>query len=114
MNPFSHDEMEMLTQDGWSGDFIENIEEGDQIVIKRGFTIPSDKEPSMKFVTVTSLKRIPRYERAGDWGLGPIINADHPNYLMQFIGVHDGGMREPMSYGAGWGIFRKAAQKAVF
>lgn len=102
MNRFVLSEMEMLTEAGYSGDFIENIQEGDEVALK---TFAHDDEPPIKFIIVAELVRVPRYEHDS---FGRLID-DSPNYLMQFIGVHESGLREPMSYGSGWGVFRKAA-----
>lgn len=102
MNRFDATEMEMLTEGGWSGDFIENVADGDEIAMK---TWGHNDEPPIKFVTVAELVRIPRFER-DDFGR---LLSEYPNYLMQFIGVHESGLREPMSYGSGWAVFRKAA-----
>lgn len=101
MNRFKFDEMQMLTDGGWEGAFVEEIAEGDQIALK---TWGHGDEPNIIFVTVERLRRIPRYERDER---GNLLGSE-PNYLMQFIGRHESGVAEPMAYGSGWAVFRRA------
>jgi hypothetical protein len=96
MNNFDMQQMEMLTEMGYDGDFIENIETGDEIAMLRWKT---GEDGGINFLRADNVKKIGR---------------DGYEPLVQFIGIHENGVREPMSYGSGWKIFRKAHPVRIY
>lgn len=86
---FTMEQMESLTALGYSGDFIENISSGDLIAMNNW---RYNEAEGITFLTVDQVKLVP---------------AGEGHHLVQFIGIHENGVREPMTYGQGWAIFRK-------
>jgi hypothetical protein len=98
LNTFSFTEMDMLTESGYRGAFVDDVKEGDAVAIK---TFSRDDRPDVTFAYIHQLSVIPRFQ-TDEHGR---VQGNNP--LFRFIAVHENGMREPMELGSGWAIFIK-------
>lgn len=96
------EQMEELTEMGYEGCFIEDIEDGDRIAIGNWSSSLDPLKPPISFVTVSGFRKIPRYPRNEN---GYVVGAPD-EWLILFIGEHPNKMKEPISCGSGHGIFR--------
>ena len=97
MHDFELDELRMLQAAGYAADWMENIQDGDEIVMKRFNHDDKDYGYEMVFITVQDLT----WRRVFD------EEAQEVNRIMKFFGVHEDGTRQHMTFGAGYPICKK-------